>query len=82
MSYGSQVWGPDVFHTKVASEKPYSQWSSAEKVHITHLRLMAGVGNGCLEVLMRDFNRCPISYASLGDTCSAMVHGIAMYVRG
>jgi hypothetical protein len=62
MSYGSQIWGPAIFDSKVASDKPYSQWSSADKVHISYLRRMAGVGNGCIEVLMRDFNRSPVMH--------------------
>ena len=62
MSYGSQVWGPDVFASKVASEDLYSNWSSADKVHISYLRRMAGVGDSCIEVLLRDFNRTPVMH--------------------
>jgi hypothetical protein len=62
MSYGCQVWGPDVFVSKVASDKPYTAWSDADKVHIYYLRTMAGVGECCIEVLMRDFNRRPIMH--------------------
>jgi hypothetical protein len=62
MSYGCQVWGPDVFVSKVASDKPYTAWSDAEKVHVSYLRTMAGVGKCCIEVLMRDFNRRPIMH--------------------
>ena len=62
MSYGCQVWGPDVFVSKVASADPYSTWSNAEKVHISYLRTMAGVGKCCIEVLLRDFNRKPIMH--------------------
>jgi Reverse transcriptase (RNA-dependent DNA polymerase) len=62
MSYGSQVWGPDVFMSQVASAEVtrYSQWSAADRVQISFLRIMAGAGNGCVEVLLRDFNRRPI----------------------
>jgi hypothetical protein len=59
MSYGCQVWGPEVFVSTVASTKPYSEWSNAEKVHLAYLRTMAGVGECCIDVLMRDFNRKP-----------------------
>ena len=62
LSYGCQVWGPDVFVSKVASTKPYTTWSNAEKVHISYLRTMAGVGECCIEVLMRDFQRTPIMH--------------------
>jgi exonuclease III len=62
MSYACQVWGPDVFVSKVASGDLYSAWSDAEKVHISYLRTMAGVGDCCIEVLMRDFNRRPIMH--------------------
>ena len=62
MSYGCQVWGPDVFVSKVASDKSYTAWSDADKVHISYLRTMAGVGDCCIEVLMRDFNRRPIMH--------------------
>jgi hypothetical protein len=61
MSYGCQVWGPEVFVSAVASTKSYSAWSNAEKVHLAYLRTMAGVGECCIEVLMRDFNRKPIN---------------------
>jgi hypothetical protein len=57
MSYGCQVWGPKVFVSTVASTKAYdSAWSNAEIVHLAYLRTMAGVGDCCIEVLMRDFN--------------------------
>jgi hypothetical protein len=56
------VWGPDIFASKVASDKPYTQWSTAEKIQVSYLRRMAGVGDGCIEVLMRDFARCPIMH--------------------
>jgi exonuclease III len=63
LSYGSQVWGPDIFASKVASDKIlYSNWSSAERVHICYLRRMAGIGDGCIEVLLRDFNRTPVMH--------------------
>ena len=62
MSYGSQIWGPDIFASKVASDKSYSQWCAADKVHISYLRRMAGVGNVSIEVLMRDFNRAPVMH--------------------
>jgi hypothetical protein len=62
MSYGSQIWGPAIFDSMVTSAKSYSQWSSADKVHVSYLRLMAGVGEGSVEVLLRDFNRCPIMH--------------------
>jgi hypothetical protein len=62
MSYGCQVWGPDVFVSQVASSKSYPTWSNAEKVHISFLRTMAGVGECCIEVLMRDFHRRPFMH--------------------
>jgi Reverse transcriptase (RNA-dependent DNA polymerase) len=62
MSYGCQVWGPDVFVSKVASDKAYTAWSDAENVHVSYLRTMAGVGKCCIEVLMKDFNRVPIMH--------------------
>jgi hypothetical protein len=62
MSYGYQVWGPDVFVSQVTSSKPYTFWSNAEKVHISYLQTMAGVGECCIEVLMRDFHRRPIMH--------------------
>jgi Reverse transcriptase (RNA-dependent DNA polymerase) len=62
MSYGSQIWGPDVFDSKVTSDVAYSQWSAADKVHISYLRRMAGVGQVSVEVLMRDFNRAPVMH--------------------
>jgi hypothetical protein len=55
MSYACQVWGPYVFVSKVASGDLYSAWSDAEKVHISYVHTMAGVGDFCIEVLMRDF---------------------------
>jgi hypothetical protein len=48
MSYGCQVWGPEVFVSTVASTKPYGAWSNAEKVHLAYLRTMAGVGECCM----------------------------------
>ena len=64
MSYGSQIWGPEIFYSQAASTRVtrYSQWSAADRVHISYLRLMAGAGNGCIEVLLRDFNRCPVMH--------------------
>jgi hypothetical protein len=40
----------------------YSAWSNAEKVHVSCLRTMAGVGDCCVEVLIRDFNHKPIMH--------------------
>jgi hypothetical protein len=79
MSNGCQVWGPEVFVATVASKKPYSAWSNAEKVHLAYLRTMAGVGECCIEVLMRDLNRKHIHYASLGASCLKVVYDPVMY---
>jgi hypothetical protein len=64
MSYGSQVWGPEVFASQVASTQVtrYSKWCAADRVHVSFLRMMAGAGNGCVEVLLRDFNRRPVMH--------------------
>jgi hypothetical protein len=51
------MWGPEAFVSQVASNKSYTAWSKAEKVHISYLRTMAGVGECCIVVLMRDFHR-------------------------
>jgi hypothetical protein len=69
MSYGCQVWGLNGAqkclsqHFNSGLDKlPYSAWSNAEKVHLAHLRTIAGVGECCIDVLMRDFNRKPITH--------------------
>ena len=52
--------------------------TSAEKVHITYLRLKAGVGDGCIEVLMCDFNLSLLSCVTGRYACSAMVSHAAL----
>jgi hypothetical protein len=55
---GGQTW-----FSQAASRKPHTTWSNAEKVHISYLRrTTAGVGECCIEVLMRDFYRRPIMH--------------------
>jgi hypothetical protein len=44
-------------------DKTYSAWSNAAKVHLAYLGTMAGrVGECCIDVLMREFNRKPIMH--------------------
>jgi hypothetical protein len=64
LSYGSHVWGPEVFCEQLF--KPLNDAQSrpeAEKTHLAYLRCMAGVGKStCIDVLMRDMHRLPIAY--------------------
>lgn len=57
MSYAAHVWGPSVFHKKL--RQPYN--TEAEKVHLSFLRVMTGVGKAAArDVLYRDLHRAPI----------------------
>ena len=59
LSYGCQVWGPEIFAGKLRN--PLNLPS--EKVHTNYLRIMAGVGNGADKVmLMREFGRYPVMW--------------------
>ena len=59
LSYGCQVWGPEIFAGKLRN--PLNLPS--EKVHTNYLRIMAGVGSGADKVmLMREFGRYPVMW--------------------
>ena len=59
MSYAAHVWGPSVFHKKL--RQPYG--TEAEKVHLSFLRVMTGVGKSAArDVLYRDLHRAPIMH--------------------
>ena len=61
LSYGSHVWGPDLFGSVTFRTKPCD--NSADKVHLAFLRHMTGCGKSTsVEVLLRDMNRLPLSY--------------------
>jgi hypothetical protein len=61
LSYGSQVWGPDIFGCANFRAKPCD--NSADKVHLAFLRHMAGCGKSTsIDVMLRDMNRLPLSY--------------------
>ncbi len=60
MSYGCQIWGPYFLATAALQQTPWS--NAADKVHLSFLRDMAGVGQGVsIEVMLRDFNRRPLA---------------------
>jgi hypothetical protein len=55
------VWGPDIFGSRKSRLKPCD--NSADKVQLAYLRHMAGCGpSTSIDVLLRDFNRLPLSY--------------------
>lgn len=59
LSYGCQVWGPEMFYGKLGNPLLLP----SEKVHLSYLRIMAGVGNGVDKtMLMREFERYPIMW--------------------
>jgi hypothetical protein len=61
LSYGSHVWGPDMFDKWL--EPSGSQWSPADGVHFMFLRYCVGVGKHIhREVLLREFHRLPMCY--------------------
>jgi hypothetical protein len=61
LSYGSHVWGPDMFGGVPFRTKPCD--NSADRVHLAFLRHMTGCGKSTsIDVLLRDMNRLPLSY--------------------
>lgn len=61
LSYGSHVWGPDIFGCANFRAKPCH--NSADKVHLAFLRHMIGCGKSTsIDVVLRDMNRLPLSY--------------------
>jgi hypothetical protein len=73
MSYGCQVWGPEVFEPILRCMARPTQADvevtlpiggiPGEEVHLDFLRIMAGVGSSCsLDVLLRDFQRTPMLF--------------------
>jgi hypothetical protein len=61
LSYGSHVWGPDMFAKWLVPGS--SQCSSADAVHFLFLRYCVGVGRHIhKEVLLREFHRLPMPY--------------------
>ena len=68
LSYGSHVWGPELFVSRLTS-RPLE--TEAEKVHLAYLRYAVGLGSGvCSKVLLRDMHRVP-----------AMFHWVLLAVR-
>lgn len=76
LSYGCHVWAPELFQPvihRLALAARYAvnvrAWElplpflTADDVHMTFLRSMAGVGSGCsADVILRDFARLPIMF--------------------
>jgi hypothetical protein len=61
MSYGSHVWGPDLFHDCLFSSQPTG--SKADGVHLTFTQFMTGVSKStCNDVILCDLHRAPILY--------------------
>ena len=61
LSYASHVWGPELFSSGTPLSKQHN--NGAEKVHISYLRMLAGVGKRtCTDVIMRDFCRRPVMH--------------------
>jgi hypothetical protein len=61
LSYGCQVWGPELFHRKVTPAAALK--TPAEAVHVDFLRMMAGVGRTVKHhLLLADFMRYPIMW--------------------
>jgi len=59
LSYGCQIWGPELFFGKLKNPLVLA----SEKVHLSYLRIMSGVGNGTDRVvLMREFGRYPVMW--------------------
>lgn len=59
-SYGSHVWGPELFHSRLLSA-PLD--TAADRVHLSFLRAISGIGAGvCSKVLLRDLHRMPIMF--------------------
>ena len=60
LSYGSHVWGPELFASKLTSS-PLD--TDAERVHLAYLRAAIGLGSGvCSKVLLRDLHRVPVMF--------------------
>lgn len=60
MSYGSHVWGPELFAPKL-TRNPLD--TPAERVHLAYLKYAVGLGSGvCSKVLLRDMHRVPIMF--------------------
>jgi hypothetical protein len=58
LSYGSHVWGPDIFRCSRFRAKPCD--NSADKVHLAFLRHMIGCGKSTsIDVVLRDMSRLP-----------------------
>ena len=60
MSYGSHVWGPELFASKLTSN-PLD--TDAERVHLAYLKNAVGLGSDvCSKVLLRDMHRVPVMF--------------------
>ena len=60
LSYGSHVWGPELFASKLRNS-PLD--TGAERVHLAYLKNAVGLGSGvCSKVLLRDLHRLPVMF--------------------
>jgi hypothetical protein len=64
LSYGCQIWGPDIFHDKLDSSKVISrQKNSSEGVHIDFMRYLGGLPSSTpLWILYNEFQRKPLIF--------------------
>jgi hypothetical protein len=62
LSYGCHVWGPAAFHKRLSSAQRQVFMNEAEKLHMYFLRMMAGTGKVCVDVILRDMHRAPIMH--------------------
>ena len=62
LSYGSQIWGPDMF-ADYLFRGTGSSWCHADQTHFMFLGITSGAPKtGCRETLLREFHRVPLPY--------------------
>ena len=61
LSYGSHVWGPYIVSKRKLWQQPCTVMTTADKLHITYLRHLSGVGkHASVDVILMDFERLPV----------------------
>ena len=71
LSYGCQIWGPDVFHDKLDIQHVISRAKNPQEgVHIDFMRYLGGLPSSCpLWIIYNEFQREPLQFHWL-DLCA------------
>jgi hypothetical protein len=70
LSYGCQIWGPEIFAGKLNNFLVIP----SEKVHLSYLCIMAGVGSGVdMIMLMREFDSYPVMWHRIALDCNKIL---------